>query len=73
MAEICWRKPKILPAVPMTKATVLVALAITGGVPQRRRTGKVISVPPPAMALTAPAAVAAAKRAKIWESDIEGW
>ena len=57
----------------MTKATVLVALAITGGVPQRRRTGKVISVPPPAMALTAPAAVAAAKRAKIWESDIEGW
>ena len=32
-----------------------------------------MSVPPPAMALTAPAAVAAAKRAKIWESDIEGW
>ncbi|HYV27287.1 MAG TPA: hypothetical protein VFA77_07120 [Candidatus Eisenbacteria bacterium] len=57
---ICRRKPYTLPAVPIVSASVLVALAMIGGVPSNSRTGKVMSVPPPATALTIPAAPAAA-------------
>ena len=46
----------MLPEVPMTSASVLVALAMIGGVPKSSRAGKVTSVPPPATALIAPPA-----------------
>src|SRR5688500_3222425 len=40
----------------MTKAKVLVALAMTGGVPNNNSVGNVTRVPPPATALIIPAA-----------------
>ncbi len=42
---------------------MLVALALTDGTPIAVSTGKLISVPPPARAFTAPAAIAAAAAA----------
>ena len=66
----CWRFPKIPPLVPSTSASVLVALATSGGVPKASRVGKVRSVPPPARALTAPAAAAEPARAEISNADI---
>ena len=47
---------------------MLVALAFTDGTPIAVSTGKLISVPPPASALTAPAPTAAAAAAT-WASD----
>src|SRR5260370_41496384 len=48
----------MLPEVPTTSAKVLVALAMTGGVPKNSRVGKVTRVPPPATAFMAPPAAA---------------
>src|SRR3712207_1661316 len=45
----------MLPSAPGQSATVLVALATIGGIPSPTRAGKVSSVPPPAIELTAPA------------------
>src|SRR5918999_885640 len=45
----------MLPSAPGQSATVLVALAAIGGIPRPTRAGKVRSVPPPAIELTAPA------------------
>jgi hypothetical protein len=53
------------PEVPATSASVLVALAITGGVPNNSNTGNVINVPPPATALTAPPAIAAMTKPRL--------
>ena len=61
----CSRKPKMLPAVPIISATVLVAFATTGGVPKNNSTGKVRMVPPPAMELIMPAMAAARARPMI--------
>ena len=49
----------MLPSEPGQSATVLVALATSGVTPSPTMAGKVSSVPPPAMAFTAPAAAAA--------------
>src|SRR5262249_3600694 len=51
------------PRYPGQRATVLVTLATTAGTPTARSTGKVMSVPPPAKAFTAPASIAATKTA----------
>jgi hypothetical protein len=51
--------------VPGKTATVFVMFAIFAGYPNARRAGKAINVPPPAMALTAPAAKPAAKSTTI--------
>src|SRR5262245_45511002 len=56
------RKPYSAATDPGDSETVLVALARIGGRPSQTSRGKVISEPPPALALTAPATVAAAKR-----------
>jgi hypothetical protein len=45
----------------------LVALARIGSRPSQTSSGKVISEPPPAIALTAPATVDAAKRIRAWD------
>src|SRR5688572_24346070 len=45
----------MLPSAPGQSATVLVALATIGEMPRPTRAGKVSSVPPPAIELTAPA------------------
>jgi hypothetical protein len=51
--------------VPGQRATVEVALAVMGGTPSATRAGKVISVPPPAMAfIIAPRAAATATAAR---------
>ena len=52
---------------PGHSATVFVALAFTGGTPMAVSTGKLINVPPPASAFTAPAPTAAAAAAT-WAS-----
>ena len=44
---------------PGQRATVLVTFAVIGGTPSASNVGNVINVPPPAMALMAPAATAA--------------
>ena len=62
----------MLPAVPMTSASVLVALAMIFGVPKKISTGKVTSVPPPATALIAPAAAPAAASPSISAGCITG-
>src|SRR2546429_5182179 len=49
----------MLPSEPGQSATVLVALATSGVTPRRTIAGNVSSVPPPAMAFTAPAPKAA--------------
>jgi len=49
----------MLPSEPGHNATVLVALATRGVTPSPTMAGKVSSVPPPAIAFTAPAAAAA--------------
>src|SRR5439155_12833201 len=68
-----FRYPKTLPAVPRTRARVLVALAMIAGVPKKIRLGKVSRVPPPATALMAPAATAALRRPRISVADkVEG-
>src|SRR5581483_3084970 len=54
----------------MVRASVLVALATTGGVPKKSSVGNVTSVPPPATALIAPAAIAAAANPKISNADM---
>src|SRR5262249_15148396 len=51
------------PRYPGQRATVLVTLATTAGTPTARSTEKVMSVPPPAKAFTAPASIAATKTA----------
>ena len=48
------RYPHMLPTAPGQRATVLVALAMSPGTPRPSNAGKVSSVPPPAMELTAP-------------------
>src|SRR5580765_1758831 len=60
----------MLPEVPRTSASVLVALATMGGVPNRRSVGNVTSVPPPATALIAPPAAAASTSPTISVHDI---
>ena len=60
----------MLPEVPITSASVLVALAMIGGVPNNSSAGKVISVPPPATALMAPPAAAAIIKPRISVSDM---
>src|SRR3954468_9983998 len=62
----------MLPDVPITNASVLVAFATIGGVPNNSSVGKVTSVPPPATALIAPPAPAASTNPKISVSDIVG-
>src|SRR5207247_6587136 len=47
---------------PQTSASVLVALAVSGGVPKNNKAGNVMSVPPAATALIIPAAPAAAAK-----------
>src|SRR6266568_1942621 len=54
-----WRKPQKAPTPPGTSATVLVALAATGEMPNASSDGKVTSVPPPASAFMPPASAAA--------------
>jgi hypothetical protein len=49
---------------------VLVAFASTGFMPKRIRTGKVMSVPPPATALIIPAAQEAANMETVSIQDI---
>src|SRR5678815_1775267 len=49
----------MLPEVPITRANVLVAFATIGSVRKKSSVGKVIRVPPPATALTAPPMAAA--------------
>src|SRR5687768_1783451 len=56
----------MLPTVPGQSATVLVALATIGGMPRASSVGKVMSVPPPAIALTAPPAAAASAASRSW-------
>ena len=60
----------MLPEVPITSASVLVALATIGGVPNNNNAGKVIRVPPPATALMAPPAAAAIIKLRISVSDM---
>src|SRR5882757_7847720 len=60
----------MLPEVPRTSASVLVALATIGGVPNRSSVGNVTSVPPPATALIAPPAAAASISPTISVHDI---
>src|SRR5947208_548180 len=55
------RKPKTPPRFPAQRPTVSVALAATGATPTQTRVGNVSRLPPPAMALTKPAAMATAK------------
>jgi hypothetical protein len=62
----------MLPEVPMTRASVLVALAMIGGVPKSSSAGNVTSVPPPATALIAPPAAAAIISPRISVTDIVG-
>jgi hypothetical protein len=45
--------------IPGQTATVLVALAFTGGMPVNSKEGKVMKLPPPAIELAAPATNAA--------------
>jgi hypothetical protein len=56
--------------VPGTSATVLVTLATTGEIPSARSTGKLTSVPPPAIALIKPAAIAAKKMSISLKTDM---
>src|SRR5215510_10071240 len=49
-------------SIPGQTATVLVALAFTGSMPVKSSEGKVIKLPPPAIALATPATNAAEKR-----------
>src|SRR6266542_3000920 len=49
-----WRKPQKADSEPGTRAMVEVALALTGSTPHASSDGKVMRVPPPASALTAP-------------------
>jgi hypothetical protein len=58
--------------VPKTSASVLVALAVSGGVPKNNKAGNVISVPPPATALITPAAPAADAKAMTSVPDMLG-
>ena len=58
------RCAKVPPMNPGHRATVLVTFAATGGIPSAVITGKEISVPPPATALTAPAASAATPKVR---------
>src|SRR6516225_7358585 len=60
----------MLPELPMTRARVLVAFAMTEGVLKKSRVGKVTSVPPPATALIAPPAAAARIKPTISGPDI---
>src|SRR5687768_5099427 len=64
------RYPNNPPKSPGQSATVLVALAILGSRPSQIKTGKVISVPPPAIELIAPAAKAQANRMTAWSRDM---
>jgi hypothetical protein len=64
------RFPNMPPLVPMTSASVLVALAMTGEVPKASRVGKVRSVPPPATALIIPAPTAEPARPVISQPEI---
>jgi Tfp pilus assembly protein FimV len=57
---------------PGSSATVLVALAVIGESPAAMSAGKVSSVPPPAMALTKPAASAAPAPTRSWAEEGEG-
>src|SRR5215218_9950585 len=59
----------MLPNDPGHSATVLVALAEVGGSPSPTSAGNVSRVPPPAMELTAPAAMAAANTSRSPSAD----
>jgi len=72
MAPRCSRYPNMLPAVPRTSASVLVAFAISEPVPRRINVGKVTSVPPPATAFIEPATIAAAASSRIWTTVTRG-
>ena len=54
------RKPTTPPRLPAHKPTVLVALAVTGGIPIHTRVGNVSRLPPPASEFTKPPATATA-------------
>ena len=58
------RYAHMLPNDPGHKATVLVAFAEIGGTPSQTIAGNVISVPPPAIELTAPPMSAARKTSR---------
>src|ERR1700676_1389487 len=57
---------RVLAAKPGQSATVLVALACTGGTPRNRRAGKERKLPPPAKAFSVPATYAAKNRKTNW-------
>ena len=59
-----------MPSDPGQIATVLVALAVTDGRPIQISTGKVMSVPPPATELMAPATNADANATR-WAGEIK--
>ena len=54
------RKPTTPPRLPAHNPTVLVALAVTGGIPIHTRVGNVSRLPPPAIEFTKPPATATA-------------
>src|SRR5678815_197016 len=62
----------MLADVPITRASVLVALADLDEIPKKSSVGKVIIVPPPATALIAPPAAAASTRPMISITGICG-
>src|SRR5580704_4133941 len=56
----------VLAAKPGQSATVLVALACTGGIPRNKSAGKAMKLPPPANALRVPAIPAAKNKMTAW-------
>ena len=65
LLSISRRKPQSPPNSPGHSATVLVAFATFGSRPSQSSTGKVTSVPPPAIEFIIPATKAAATIAKL--------
>src|SRR5271166_3151457 len=57
----------MLATCPGHNATVLVAFALTGGMPTKSKAGNETKLPPPATELMAPASRAAKKRIVAWE------
>ena len=66
----CCRYAPMLATCPGHSATVLVAFALTGGMPMNSSVGNVTKLPPPATALMAPASSAAKNRMVAWEKFI---
>src|SRR6266542_1575655 len=64
------RNPNSPPNKPGQRATVLVALATFGSIPNHMSRGNVTRVPPPAIELIAPAANAPVNKVASWARDI---